>query len=476
MLGSSDHEDDREEIQKRGKRHVVAPDEVPERRTNPKRAAKRNADPMAGSSSSNPKAKKARMAVARQVVTKKRTSLRTLEKRKYESLRWDQNQYEFQKETKCGQMFRTVMQQKIYEEVILALENKIAPQRAIDFEHIKKNKDKFVNIFETCDRLGLVDIMKFKHDYDEEVVMQFYATLFLEKDDGRRYFRWMTEDNEYRAPLSEFAAAIGIQMVDPGDTNFTRLHDDSLSKKPSELDECYYPSSRGVVHGHIGGLLPFFDTLHKLFRWTLFPKSGDSSHIRGYAKNLLWFILKMKKGKIDVMDLLYQEIRRSMVDRRRSLVYAPYIQAFIERVTKKFYTSGKSFKRHGIHKPAVDKPIKGVTKKALRNTAPRAAEYMDIPGSSSYESKMRQKRIIRGLRTWYCIYMEDREKRHRDRARLKQNNKMLKALIKHHKIDMQVLPGSEDEWSDLGSEYDVFAPDEEEVQSPAEYTGDDPSI
>ena len=378
-------------------------------------------------------------------------------------------------------MFRTVVQQKIYEEVILALDTKIAPQKAIDFEHIKENKDKFVNIFEACDRLGLVDIMKFQHDYDEEVVMHFYATLYLEKNDGPRYFRWMTEGEEYRAPLSEFAAAIGVQMVDPGDTNFIRLHDDYLSKKPSELDGCYYPSSRragvGVVHGHVGGLLPFFDTLHRLFRWTLFPKKGDSSNIRGYAKNILWFILHQQKGKIDVMDLLYQEIRRSMVDRRRSLVYAPYIQAFIERVTGKKYTSGKSFKRHGFHKPAVDRPIKGVTKKALRNTAPRAAEYMDIPGTSSYDSKLRQKRIIRGLRTWYCIYMEDREKRHRDRARLKQNNQMLKALIKHFEVDMQVYPGSEDEWSDLGSEGDDFAPDEgEEVESPAEYAGDDPSF
>ena len=101
--------------------------------------------------------------------------------------------------------------------------------------------------------------------------------------------------------------------------------------------------------------------------------------------------------------------------------------------------------------PPIDKPIVGVTKKSLRNKNTSGAEYMDIPGSSSYESKMWQKWIIRGLRTWYCIYMEDREKRHRDRDRLKQNNKMLKALIKHHKIDMQVLPGSEDEWSDLGS-------------------------
>ena len=115
--------------------------------------------------------------------------------------------------------------------------------------------------------------------------MQFYATLFLEKDDAR-HFRWMTDDKEYRAPLSLFAEALGIDMVDPADTNFLRLHDDHITRKPHELDDCYETATkvRGVVHGHIGGLLPYFDTLHKLFRWTLFPKAGDSSYIRGYAK------------------------------------------------------------------------------------------------------------------------------------------------------------------------------------------------
>ena len=48
---------------------------------------------------------------------------------------------------------------KIIEEVILALDTKIAPQKAIDFVHIKENKEQFVNIIETCDRMGLVDIM-----------------------------------------------------------------------------------------------------------------------------------------------------------------------------------------------------------------------------------------------------------------------------------------------------------------------------
>jgi hypothetical protein len=103
--------------------------------------------------------------------------------------------------------------------VILQLETRIAPQRAINFGYIKDNKEQFVNIFETCDRLVLVDIMEFKHDYNEQLVIQFYSTLFLEKNDSM-HFRWMTEDKEYRAPFSEFAAALGIKMVDPNDTNF----------------------------------------------------------------------------------------------------------------------------------------------------------------------------------------------------------------------------------------------------------------
>jgi hypothetical protein len=65
--------------------------------------------------------------------------------------------------------------------------------------------------------------------------------------------------------------------------------------------------------------------------------------------------------------------------------------------------------------------------------------------------------------------MEDREKRPKDCARLKQNNRMLKALIRHQKIDMPTLAGSKEEWSDLEDEGDVFATNNEEVPySPAE--------
>jgi len=235
MIGSSEHENEHDgEVlkEKKGKRHVVAPDEVPQRRTNPKRTGKRDDDPMAGSSLNPLPKKPKRVGVARKPV--KSQSLMKMQKPQYESLRWERNQYDLRKETECGPMFRTVIQQKIYEEVILALDTKIAPQKAIDFDHIRDNKEQFFNIYETCDRLGLVDIMKFQHDYNEEVVMQFYATFFLEKNDSR-HFRWMTEDKEHRAPLSKFVEATGIKMADPDDTNFFRLHDDDFTRKPDEL-------------------------------------------------------------------------------------------------------------------------------------------------------------------------------------------------------------------------------------------------
>jgi hypothetical protein len=70
-----------------------------------------------------------------------------------------------------------------------------------------------------------------------------------------------------------------------------------------------------------------------------------------------------------------------------------------------------------LTKPLIEKPIKGVTPNYLMDMSTRDADYCveDI----AYESKRRQARIIRGLETWYCIYMEDREKCHKDRARLK---------------------------------------------------------
>ena len=141
-----------------------------------------------------------RRGVGRRILPMKTVSLMDMGKSEYTALRWDKNPYEGPRDVDRGGMFRTNIQKKIYEEVILALDTKIGPQKAIDFEYIKRFGNIFVNVFETCHRLGLVDIMEFRNNYNEKVVMQFYATMFLEKDVDR-HFRWMTNDTDYRAHL-----------------------------------------------------------------------------------------------------------------------------------------------------------------------------------------------------------------------------------------------------------------------------------
>ena len=259
-------------------------------------------------------------------------------KKEYENLCWGKNPYESaaDNESLIPNGFCTFYHSNIYKNVLIPLKEKVAPQKAIDFQYIQERKDKFGDIPLLCELYGLLDIMEFGYYYEERVIMQFYATLYIDdKDPHEKFFYWMTGSREFKGSLSQFAEVLGIDKPKEVHPEFIRLHDD-VPKKPSDLRECYRREPNDVVYGNIGNLLPMFDVLQRLFRWTLFPKVGDSSNIRGYLKNLLLHIAKQDKKpqKIDVMDLLYQEIRMKMVDRRESLMYAPFIEAFIDKVMK----------------------------------------------------------------------------------------------------------------------------------------------
>ena len=52
--------------------------------------------------------------------------------------------------------------------------------------HKKPSLDRAVDI---CARIGASEIMSFKHDWNTEIVAQFYATLYVDSD---RVMHWMT--------------------------------------------------------------------------------------------------------------------------------------------------------------------------------------------------------------------------------------------------------------------------------------------
>jgi hypothetical protein len=138
------------------------------------------------------------------------------------------------------------------------------------------------------------------------------------------------------------------------------------------------------------------------------------------------------------MDLLYQEIRMKMVDRRKSLVYAPFIQAFIDKVTKaRFDVEDHSIfiRRPKKHQPAEVKPLKGNKRSLTRR--PRDYDRVEIEGTSVSEQAERQRKIIRRVDEIGKMLREDRKQRQMDHCRIKANTRMLLEIKLHLKMISQ---------------------------------------
>ena len=99
--------------------------------------------------------------------------VRKMTKKEYENLRWGKNPYESaaDNESLIPNGFRTFYHSNIYKNVLIPLKEKVAPQKAIDFQYIQERKDKFGDIPLLCELYGLLDIMEFGYYCDERVIM-----------------------------------------------------------------------------------------------------------------------------------------------------------------------------------------------------------------------------------------------------------------------------------------------------------------
>ena len=86
--------------------------------------------------------------------------------------------------------------------------------------------------------------------------------------------------------------------------------------------------------------------MNQFFRATIDAKDGDSAALRYYAVNLL--ARALPGGKLFcIMDFIWNELRRTMIEAKKSLPAAPYIMYMIERVTK--VTFPKTVKHEPLH-------------------------------------------------------------------------------------------------------------------------------
>jgi Cu2+-containing amine oxidase len=125
--------------------------------------------------------------------------------------------------------------------------------QCIDWDSIEKEKNNcpaFTEVIAACEHHGINDIMELKYDCNDEVILQFYSTLYLDEKSSKLF--WMTEDEIYSVSLVRFVAILGLK----DHTHYPKkLHDDhvmELNRMRFMYEKDEYKLSK------VEGFKPFF--------------------------------------------------------------------------------------------------------------------------------------------------------------------------------------------------------------------------
>jgi hypothetical protein len=85
----------------------------------------------------------------------------------------------------------------------------VVKQQYVDIEYMRKKKYMYFNrVLEACDLHGITDLLQFRHNWNQEIISEFYSTLFYDKKE--RIFLWMTNGRRFHVRLAQFAQILGL--------------------------------------------------------------------------------------------------------------------------------------------------------------------------------------------------------------------------------------------------------------------------
>jgi hypothetical protein len=85
----------------------------------------------------------------------------------------------------------------------------VVKQQYVDIKYMRNKKDMHFNrILEACDLHGITDLLKFWHNWNQEIISEFHSTLFYDKKE--RIFMWMTNGRRFHVKLAQFALILGL--------------------------------------------------------------------------------------------------------------------------------------------------------------------------------------------------------------------------------------------------------------------------
>ncbi|KAK1618233.1 hypothetical protein QYE76_023750 [Lolium multiflorum] len=263
----------------------------------------------------------------------------------------------------------------------------VSPKAINPVELALHEATKYRFVVETLKGMGLYDLVCLKPDDQQEdptfcplLVRQFHCTVFFH-DDEDRTITWMTGKKKYSCTYSQFRAAMGCGGDSaPG----YKIHSRSKLTK-GDISFCY-PANPIPGPPTISGMYYSYLVLAKMFRENLISKSGDTSEVRNYHLNLMYYCHPDRVRKIDGCDLIHCELKRAVMD-RMTPNYAQYVQRLINYIVPAPLNT--------LGEKVIMDPFKIPTQEATRPDVPsmmpiterRSKERHDPAASSSYSRR-----------------------------------------------------------------------------------------
>lgn len=268
-----------------------------------------------------------------------------------------------------------------YDSVILKKENITLEMQVMDWEYLRKfhTVPGVLEAIDACHDKGVANLMNLQKHWNEEVIAQFYATLYIDR--ANKVMHFMIQGKPLSVSYEHFAALLSFGTDDLAKD---KIHDENLIDD-SRMAFMYDPKYGHIEFGTTHGMMPLYRLLNQFIRKTLSPKVGDQTNISNIAKNLL---LRLSPGQPDfsVFDFIWEEIIVNSVSSNMGCKYAPWIFYMICKVTG---VRIKYDKEHTVYKPAkghLDRLLK-LGKYAPKAPAPGTSSFggtsaLDIPSSS----------------------------------------------------------------------------------------------
>jgi hypothetical protein len=190
-----------------------------------------------------------------------------------------------------------------------------------------KHATYFAEAREICEEFGIIKLMNFCHHYNEDIIAQFFATVYIGTDDAKT-MTWMTDGKQLSSTWAQFAHCLDYPVLPRNTEGVFRAY---YTKKPIDkalLDDLYIHGD--IVLGSAKYLIPIYDILLGIYHEVLNPKVGCKDQIFGFLMNLLYLTYHNRGTgqQLDVMDYIWEGLWTCIIS-RKAPVYAPYIMRFI---------------------------------------------------------------------------------------------------------------------------------------------------